>query len=119
MPVLGTIDFTQFRAEEGGDTKRYRFGMYTGPKNYSNFYANGGTGDPIIPGDLKLGQIHMIFFDTAVNAAGAPLSPAYISSNQGGPANGTIIWFQWNTNAEVANGTDLSGYSAYFEGVGI
>jgi hypothetical protein len=113
------IDFTQFRAEEGGDTKRYRYGMYTGPASYSNFYTNGGTGDPLAPGDLKLGQLHLVFFDTAINASGVPLSPMYVSSNQGGPAAGAIIWLQWNTNAEVAQGTNLSGYSVYFEAVGL
>jgi hypothetical protein len=119
MPIIGALDFTQFRAEEHGVTKRYRYGMYTGPAVYSNYYTNGGTGDPVIPGDLKLGQIHIIFFDTAINSAGAPLCPMYIGPQQGGPAAGTIIWLSWTSNAEVANATNLSGYAAYFEAIGL
>jgi hypothetical protein len=119
VSILGTLDFTQFRAQEGDGTKRYRFGMYTGPAVYSNYYTNGGTGDPGVPGDFMLGQIHLLFFDTAINASGVPLSPLYITQQQGGPAGGTIVWMQWNTNAEVAQGTNLSGYSVYFEAVGL
>src|SRR5260370_20847265 len=117
--MAATIDFTQFRAEEAGEPKRYRFGFYTGPKSYSNFFTNGGTGDPLVPGDLKLGQIHVLAMETAVNAAGAPLQPTYLQSPQTAPAGGAICWFNWNAATEVANGTDLSGYTCAFEAVGL
>jgi hypothetical protein len=120
VSILGTLDFTQFRAQDGDGTKRVRYGMYTGPASYSNYYTNAGTGDPAIPGDFMLGQIHLIFFDTALNVSGVPLSPVYVSAQMpGGPPNGAILWMQWNTNAEVANGTALNGYSVYFEAIGI
>ena len=117
--MAATIDFTQFRGEDGSDLKRRRVGFYTGPVSYSNYYTNAGTGDPIVPGDLKLGQIHTLMLDTAVNAAGTPLVPVYLTPNQGGPVGGGIIWFNWNAATEVAQGTNLSGYVAAFEAIGI
>ena len=119
MSILGSVDFTQFRAEDNGSTKQYRFGIYRGPKNYSNFYTNGGTGDTAVAGDFKLGQLHIMFFELGVNAAGTVLSPRYITAAESGPAAGGILWFNPTTGAEVANGTDLSGYAALFEAMGI
>src|SRR5258708_21885759 len=106
--MAATIDFTQFRAEEAGETKRYRFGFYTGPKSYSNFFTNGGTGDPLVPGDLKLGQIHVLAMETAVNAAGAPPQPTYPPSPQTAPAGGAIFWLNWNAATQRPNRPDRS-----------
>lgn len=120
MAVQGTINFTQFRAEDWGATKRMTYGIYTGPKVYSNVFTNGGTGDPLIPGDMKLGQLHMVFFNPAINAAGASRQPIYFMPGAlGGPPGGGVLWYQASTDAEVANGTDLSGYSCLFEALGI
>src|SRR5258708_15806189 len=101
--MAATIDFTQFRAEEAGETKRYRFGFYTGPKSYSNFFTNGGTGDPLVPGDLKLGQIHVLAMETAVNAAGAPLQPTYLQSPQTPPPARPTPWFNSNPAPPTPN----------------
>lgn len=119
MPLQGKVDLTQFRAEDWGSTKRFVYGFYTGPKVYSNFFTNGGTGDAIAPGDVKLGQIHLMFFTPGFTSAGVPRFPVYLSPLQGGPPGGTIIWYQASTDGEVANGVDLSLYSAYFEALGL
>lgn len=117
--MAATIDFTQFRAQDNTGTKQRRVGYYTGPKSYSNFYTNGGTGDPLVPGDVGLGQLHQMSLETAVNVAGAPLVPVYLTANQGGPLNGGVVWYNWATATEVANGTDLSGYVSAFEAIGL
>ena len=119
MAIQGKIDLTQFRAEDWGSTKRFVYGLYTGPKSYSNFFTNNGTGDPLVPGDVKLGQIHLMFFAPGFTSVGVPRFPAYVSPQQGGPPGGTIVWYQASTDLEVANGTDLSTYSAYFEALGL
>jgi hypothetical protein len=116
--VASQIDFTQFRAQDESGTKRIRYGMYTGPVSYSNFYTSGGTGDPIVPGDVGLGQIHNLDFNPAVNASGTLYVVVYVTLNQGGPTNGGIIWYVGTTQVEVANGVNLSGYTAYFQAVG-
>ncbi len=119
MALLGIIDYSQFRAQDWGSTKQYRFGVYHGPKSYSNWYVNHGTGDPAVPGDFQLGQIHVLSFEIAVNAAGLTLQPSYRSPEQGGPAGGGILWFDLQVGQEVANGIDLSGHVSYFSCVGL
>ena len=117
--MAATIDFTQFRAQDGSETKRRRQGMYTGPKSYSNFYTNAGTGDPLVPADLGLGQIHQINFEPAINTSGTLYVAVYVTPAQVPLlVNGGIIWYVGTTQVEVANGVNLSGYSAYFEAIG-
>ncbi len=119
MPIQGTVDFSQFRAEEWGSTHIYRMGYYRGPKSYSSF-SNGGTGDPATPGDFKLGQLFNISFDSAFSSgAGAILQPKYVLPIHGGPTASGIVWFNPVTGLEVANGTDLSGYVSFFDAVGL
>jgi hypothetical protein len=116
---LSQIDFTQFRAQDASNDKRQRYGMYTGPVSYSNFFTNSGTGDPVIPGDLGLGAIHQLNFEAAVNISGVFYTLVYLTPNQIPLlVNGGIIWYVGTTGLEAANGTNLSGYSSYFAAVG-
>ena len=113
------IDFTQFRAQDGSETKRRRQGMYTGPAAYSNFFTNSGTGDPLVAGDLALGIIHQLNFEPAVNVNGTLYTLVYVTPNQVPLlVNGGIIWYVGTTGVEAANGTNLSGFSSYFEAIG-
>ncbi len=94
-------------------------GYYKGPKVYQAF-ANGGTGDPAVPLDFKLGEMFSIIFEPAFSAtASAILQPRFLLPIHGGPVNAGIIWFNPATGLEVANGTDLSGYTAFFQAVGL
>jgi hypothetical protein len=119
VALQGTIDYSQFRAQDWGSTKQYRFGIYHGPAKYSNWFTHGGTGDPATAGDFQLGQIHVLSFEIAVNAAGLTLQPSYRIPGFGGPANGGILWFDLQVGAEVADGIDLSGHIAFFTVVGL
>jgi hypothetical protein len=119
MALQGTIDYDQFRAQDWGSTKQYRYGVYKGPKTYSNWYANHGTGDPATPGDFQLGQIHVLSLELAVNTNGATLVPSYRLALHGGPPNNGILWFDLFAAMEVPNGTDLSGFAALFTCVGL
>ena len=120
MSLLASqIDFTQFRAQDASADKRQRYGMYTGPASYSNFFTNSGTGDPLVPADIGLGQIHQINFEIAVNVSGVFYTLAYFTPNQVPLlVNGGIIWYVGTTGNEAANGTNLSGYTSYFAAVG-
>lgn len=73
---------------------------YTGPASY----ATGG--DSLVAREVKLSHIHDVWATLAVNAAGTVRLLLYDA------ANGTVLWYVPNTGAEVANGTDLSGYTA-------
>jgi hypothetical protein len=120
MPLqLSQIDFTQFRAQDDTSTKRIRYGMYTGPVSYSNFFTSGGTGDPAVPGDFGLGAIHNLDFNPALNASGTLYLAVWVTANQVPTlVNGGILWYVGTTQVEVANGVNLSGYTCYFQAVG-
>ena len=100
-----TIDLTQYRAEDVRSTKRVISGVYTGPASY----ATGG--DAFLPADVKLGQIHFLDLELATNGT-VVLLARYDYTNQ------KVKWFDLAGN-EVANATDLSGYTARFEAVGL
>lgn len=84
------------------NAKLLRWGLiYTGPTSYVT------GGDPIAPADVGLGTIDLLLVATAYNGTDVRLV-----HYRTGP--GKILWMVPNTNAEVANGTDLSGYAASF-----
>jgi len=75
---------------------------YTGPESY----ATGG--DLIEPNDVKLGRIEDIWpvSGLAINGAGAIRHLMFDASS------GLMIWFDnADPHAEIANGTDLSGFT--------
>jgi len=102
-----TLDFTQFRAEDGSNTKRRVQGIYKGPSSYV------AGGDPFVAGDVKLGQIDVLNLNDGVLAGTNTLySPCWISST------GKIMWFVGSTGVEVAGAVDLSTVSIVFEAIG-
>lgn len=75
---------------------------YTGPESY----ATGG--DLIEPNDVKLGRIEDIWpvSGLAINGAGAIRHLMFDASS------GLMIWYDnADPHAEIANGTDLSGFT--------
>lgn len=120
MALQGTLDLSQFRVEDGSETRRRRVGLYRGPTAYSNVFTNGGVGDPITPGDLKLGQIHLILFSPGVTSGGTVIAfPVYMLAAQTGLPFDTIVWFAQTTGSERTNGIDLSQTTVVFEAIGL
>lgn len=103
MPA--NIDFSQFRAEDGSNTKRRILAVYTGPASYVT------GGDPFTAADVKLGAIHFMDIENASNGT-VVLVVRYDY------VNNKMDWFDL-AGVEIANATDLSAYSARFEAVGI
>ena len=101
---MPTLDFSQFRAEDGSNTKRRIQAIYTGPASYVT------GGDAFVPGDIKLGQIDALLIEPATNGS-VILLPRYVVSGN------VMKWFDL-AGAEVANATDLSAYTARFEAIG-
>lgn len=105
--MAATVDFTQFRGEDESSTKRRMSGIYTGPASYVT------GGDPLLPGDVKLGQIDILDF---VTAADNPFTTAYNLVYD--YVNQKVIWLVQTTGLQVANATNLSTLSARFEAIG-
>ena len=83
-----------------------RAARWTGP----NPYVAGG--EVVTPASFGLGTIVVASFTTALDAAGA--NPRVVVWN---PVTQKLQWFS-APGTEVANGTDLSGYSCQFEVIG-
>lgn len=82
--------------------QREHRGIYTGPVAYA------APGEAVVLGDLGIGShIDLIQVGVALNAAGTVTRLVVWDRT-----NATLRWFVPNTGAEVADGTDLSGYSA-------
>lgn len=105
--MSATVDFTQFRGEDGSNTKRRMQGIYTGPASY----ATGG--DPLVPGDVKLGAIDILDFTPASDS---PFTTAYQLVYD--YVNSKVIWLVQTTGLQVGNGTNLAAASARFEAIG-
>lgn len=102
-----TLDFNQFRAEDGSNTKRRVQGVYNGPASYV------AGGDPFTAADVKLGQIDLISFGDGVLAGTVTLyTPVYDY------ANSKVIWFVGTTGVEVAGAVNLSTLAVRFEAIG-
>lgn len=103
--MAANLDLTQFRAEDGSNTKRRIQGVYTGPASYVT------GGDPLLPAELKLGQLHVLDLTIIANAT-VILMTNYDHVNQ-------KLKVYDMAGVEIANATDLSGYSGRFEAIGL
>lgn len=108
--MLGTLDFTQFRAEDGSNTKRRILGVYSPPTAAAGGYLTGG--DPFVAGDVKLGQMDVLIPVSVITAAGVLYHPVYDR------VNSKLMLYVGTTGAEVANATDLSALLIRFEAIG-
>jgi len=89
-------------------SKIVKYRLYTGPTSYTT------GGDPIAASDVGLGTIDLVI------PAGMAYDGVGISSRilHWRGAAGTMVWFVPNTNAEVANGTDLSAFIVRIMAIG-
>lgn len=108
--MLGTIDLTQFRAEDGSNTKRRLQAVYSPPAAAQGGYVTGG--DPLVASDLKLGQLDYMDVGNAVTTGGTLYTPVYDY------VNSKLMLFVGTTGAQVANATDLSALTIRFEAIG-
>lgn len=102
---MPTIDRTTFTSADASNAKLRRLGIYTGPASY----ATGG--DPCTPADLGLGKIHVFLIEPPTNGT-VIVHAVYDYTNE------TVKWFD-EAGAEIAAATDLSGYTARFEVIGL
>jgi hypothetical protein len=108
--MLGTLDFTQFRAEDGSNTKRRVQGVYSPPTTAAGGYVTGG--DTVLPADMKLGQLDYLDPGNGLTATNVLYEPAYDYVNQ------KLLLFVGSTGLEVASTTDLSAVKFRFEAIG-
>lgn len=96
---MPTIALSEFKApRDNVSTHKIQFVRYTGPASY----ATGG--DAFAPSDAGFGNIDAI----------VPAGVAYDGTNvrllAWDKTNGKLVWIVPDTNAEVANATDLSAF---------
>lgn len=103
---MPTISLAVARGRDIAGVRRRTVGRYTGPASYVT------GGDPIAPGDVGMGRIEFFDFELASNGAGTFRLIQYDH------ASGKAIWVVPNTGAEVANGTNISAFTARFEALG-
>lgn len=104
---MATIDRTVGTYHDSSNARIRKIGRYVGPASYAN-----PGGDPVTANQIGLGRIEAILFGIAWDGADAVRLLVY------DPATSSIKWFVPNTDAEVANGVDLSGFSTRFEAIG-
>jgi len=103
---MPTLSGTATRPKDVWSTHKVWVDQYTGPSSYVT------GGDALVPADVHLGDIELILFELAINAGGTIYGPVYDTTNQ------KVLWYVLDTGAEVANGTDLSGFSARLLAIG-
>lgn len=102
---MATISKTVARFQDDAGIRRRVVGRYTGPASYVT------GGDALSAGDINLGTIEFIDFENPVDSTPACRLVTYDHTNA------KVIWFDL-AGAEIANGTNLSTFSARFEALG-
>lgn len=87
--------------------RRTVVGTYTGPASYTT------GGDPLSAETLGLSNIRWLDLGVAADANGANARALRWNAAKTG-----VQWFVLSTNAEVANGVDLSGFTAFLQAEG-
>ena len=98
-----TLDLTIAPADLSSTCRR-QVATLTGP----NPYATGG--DALTPNDVRMGKLFAILGGVMTNGTAALLVWYNVSTAK-------LMWFDM-AGAEVANGTDLSGYTGRVEFIG-
>lgn len=102
---MPSIDRTIGNFHDRSNSYLRKIGKYTGP----NPYATGG--DSFLPSDLGLGVLEHLDFGTATNGT-LFRTLVWRTDTQ------KVMWIDATNGTEIANGTDLSGYTVRFEAVG-
>ncbi len=102
---MANVNLTTFRAEDVWSTHRAILGIYTGPASYV------AGGDPFTPGEVKLGQLHVLLIGQPTNGTVIVLAE-YDYTNQ------KLKLFDL-AGVEIAPGVDLSTYTTRFVAVGL
>lgn len=105
---MATIDRTIGSYHDKSHARIRKIGRMVGPASYTN-----PGGDPVTPASLGLGRVEVVLFEAALDASNA--NPRTLVYNT---ATGVVRWFVTDTGVEVANATNLSGFSARFEAIG-
>lgn len=103
MPTISRTIGAFFDSSQG---RLRRIGQYTGPSSYST------GGDAFAPADVAMGRLEHLDVSAAIDATGANVRILVWN-----PVTNKIHWYT-TASAEVANGTDLSGFNARFEAIG-
>lgn len=104
---MATYDLTVARAFDDAGIRRRTVGLLTGSATYVV-----GTGDIILPADLKLGVIE--FFNIPFITDGTNVYWPRTVYN----ANGSVTVFWFSATATAVGSGDLSTFSGRFEAVG-
>jgi hypothetical protein len=103
MPTITRTIGAFFDSSQG---RLRRIGQYTGPSNYST------GGDSFAAADVSMGRIEHLDLSAAIDSTGANVRVLVWN-----PTTQKVHWYT-TASAEVANGTDLSGFVARFEAIG-
>lgn len=103
---MPTISLTAARGRDIAGVRRRNIGLYTGPASYVT------GGEAFVAGDVGLGRLEFVDFELANDGTDwYGITYDY--------TNGTAIWVVLSSGNQVANGVDLSGFTARFEAVGL
>jgi hypothetical protein len=108
--MAATLDKTIGAYHDSSNARLRKIGGYTGPVSYVN-----PGGDVFAPGDLGMSRIELVLFTPATNGT-LFVYPVWVPNPTTG--GGAVKWLVGTTGVEVANGVNLSAYTARFEAIG-
>lgn len=101
---MATLDRTTVQFQDASATRIRRIGRYTGPAAYTT------GGDPLTPAELALGKVDLLIFEHPTDGTTIRLVEYEVAAR-------TVKWYDL-AGTEIANGTNLSTFSARFEAIG-
>src|SRR5262245_45758121 len=108
---MPTIDKTIGQLHDARNSRIRKIGRYVG----ASTYVTGG--ETFNPADIGIGIIECLQFTLATNGT-LYRQLIYIVTAGSSPQTGRVRWLDATNGTEIANGTDLSGYSCRFEAIG-
>lgn len=102
---MATISLTVARPRDIAGIRRRTIGQITGPASYVT------GGDALVAGEVGMGVLEFVIFELATDGTNW-YGIMYDHSAE------TAVWVVLSSGNQVANGVDLSGFSARFEAVG-
>lgn len=104
---MANIDRTIGAFFDSSQGRLRRIGKYTGPTSYVT------GGDPVAAADMAMGRLEHLDLSPAIDAGSTGFRT--LAWN---PTTNKVVWFVGTTGVEVANGVDVSAFSARFEAIG-